>query len=94
MAETLERAAQVARVVQVANTCQAKACIFVWFARLIPFLNDFNTLALLLVETQVCRLALTTAVVDLVALAVKGEFAKLVAVAALRVDCQSDSLTF
>ena len=91
--QALNRRAQIARVIQVADPRQAHPRISIWFARLVPLLDHLNPLALLFVEAQVSGLALPTTVVDFVALAVVGQLVKLLAVAALRVDCQRDAAT-
>lgn len=71
MAQTLDGAAQIARIIQVSDPSQAHPRILIRFARLIPLFDDFNSLALLFMESQVSVLTLLAAVVDLAALAVK-----------------------
>ena len=88
MAQTLQRAAEVARVIQVADTSESQSRILIRFAWLIPFLNDFYALALLLVEAQITNLTLFAAIVDFVALAIEGKLASFETEAALVVDRQ------
>lgn len=81
--QALNRRGQIAGVVQVTNASEAHTSISVRLARLIPLLDDFHTLALLLMEAQVSGLTLTATVVDFVALAIECEFVELVTVTAL-----------
>ena len=50
---------------------------------MIPLFDDFEPLTLFFVKPLVGELAVATAVVDLVALAVEGEFGEVLAVVAL-----------
>lgn len=91
MAQALQRARQVARIIQVSDPGQAHSSIFVWFARLVPFLNHFDALATLLMKSLICRLTLATAVVYLVAGAIERKFSKFIAVRALGINGQIDT---
>ena len=71
MAQALNRAAQVARVVQVPDPSQSKPSVVVGLAGLVPLLNDFQALALFFVVLHIVHLTLFAAVVDFVALAAK-----------------------
>ena len=83
MAQALDRAAQVARVVQVPDAGQPQPRVLVGLAGLVPLLDDFQALTLLFVVLDIGQLALLAAVVDLVALAVEVQLPELRAVVAL-----------
>ena len=88
MTQTLDRAAQVARVVQVPDARQPQPRVLVRLARLVPLLDHLQALALLFMVLDISQLALLAAVVDLVALAVEVQFSELRAIVTLRENGQ------
>ena len=88
VAQALDRAAQVARVVQVPDASQTQPRVLIGLAGLVPLLDHFQALALLFVVLDISQLALLAAVVDLVALTVEVELSELRAIVALRENGQ------
>ena len=88
MAQALDRAAQIARVVQVPDAGQTQPRVLIGLAGLVPLLDHLQALALLFMVLDISQLALLAAVVDLVALAVEVKLSKLRAIVALRENGQ------